>query len=120
MDVEPFEFAADTTKQILTLCAAILTLTVTFAKDRLVADGNRFPISLCLSWVFFLISILAGIWTMGALTGELNSKRHETPNIFGSNVVLPSAIQWLTFALGIILTVLAGWSAVRQRRTPSS
>ncbi len=58
-----FDFAQESTKQILTMSTAILTLTITFQKDIVgaAATGNRW--ALTSAWICFLFSILCGLST---------------------------------------------------------
>jgi hypothetical protein len=105
-----FDFAGETTKQLITLSTGIVTITLTFAKDILKVEQSANKIVLMLSWVFFLISIIFGVWTLMALTGELEqigSKKH-IPTIRGKNVTVPSALQILFFVIGIGLAVAYG------------
>jgi hypothetical protein len=114
---QAFEFARDTTKQLITLATGIIALTVTFSKE---VFGTPCPFQLLLlvaSWVFFLFSVVMGMWTLLALTGSLEPVRKlmvetdvatEEPSIRGSNVTIPSIVQILTFLIGLLLTVLFG------------
>src|SRR5215468_10416340 len=77
-DRKAFDFAADATKQILTLSTGILALTITFAKDILGAPGHWSRL-LGWSWILYLISILCGVWTLLALTGSFSSSGQRTP-----------------------------------------
>ena len=75
-----FEFAKDSTKQLITLSTGIVALTITFAKDILggVPAGPRRL--LFAAWVVYLISIICGRWTLLALTGSLEPKKNgDTP-----------------------------------------
>jgi len=74
-----FDFASDSTKQLITLSTAILALTITFNKDVLhnVSAGTR--IILTCAWFVYLLSICLGISTLLALTGTLDPiKRRST------------------------------------------
>ena len=67
-----FDFAADSTKQLITLSTAILTLTITFGKDVLQKVDSGTKQNLTYSWVVYLVSIFFGILTLLALTGTLD------------------------------------------------
>jgi ketosteroid isomerase-like protein len=67
-----FDFAADSTKQLITLSTAILTLTITFGKDVLQKVDSGTKQNLTYSWVVYLLSIFFGILTLLALTGTLD------------------------------------------------
>ncbi|HEY9007886.1 MAG TPA: hypothetical protein VIM75_17220 [Ohtaekwangia sp.] len=121
-----FDFAADLTKQLITLSTAIITLTVTFSKDIIgkIDSSNRYL--LLLSWVFFIISILLGLLTLMALTGNLDpiekneeqadgSKKKVKPSpiltITTSNVTGTGQWQVWTFLIAISITCWYGYEA---------
>lgn len=113
MDISAFEFAAGTSKEIIAFSTAALVATATFAKDTFLSRRTSIPVALGLSWIFYLLSILGGVWTLGALTGEL-SEDVTDPSIFSSGVVLPAVMMFIAFVFGAFATALAGWQAVRQ------
>lgn len=108
-----FDFAADLTKQLITIAAAILTFTVTFIKDGAEVDGWQKAI-LILSWITLILSIGCGIMTLMALTGNLDPKAdtngNKTPilEITSKNVTGSSKQQILLFLAGIIFTAISG------------
>jgi hypothetical protein len=110
--IHGFKFASDTVKQILTLSTAILTLTVTFAKDYLMQKSRKVPWPLATSWICFLISVVGGVWALMALTGELGKDELASPTIWGANVIIPACVQCLSFLFGLVFTVWAGWCSV--------
>ena len=112
MDTTSFDFAADACKQILTFSTSILALTVTFAKDTLLKNRQSVPWSLRVSWVLYLLSIFGGIWTLLALTGELARRGGDIPSIWRPNVVTPALVLVVSFFVGLVFTVIAGWHAV--------
>lgn len=80
-----FDFAADITKQLITLSTAIITLTVTFSKD-IVGVGDTLPkILLVWTWGIFILSIFFGILTLMALTGTLQPLSKEKKEIKDEN-----------------------------------
>jgi hypothetical protein len=109
-----FDFANDTTKQLLTLSTAVLTLTITFLKD--VLGGSATTVQkwlLAASWGLFLVSIAAGLVTMMALTGELEPKSGSVdPSIRARTVVIASGTQVITFFVGTLLILAFGVAAV--------
>lgn len=127
-----FDFSADLTKQIITLSTGIFTLTVTFSKDIIgsVESSNRYL--LLISWILFIISILFGISTLMALTGNLDpmTKNNEDdkesenkPKIYtitSSNVTSTAKLQVLTFIAALILTCWYGFSALSGNETIKS
>lgn len=104
-----FASAADSTKQIITLSTGLLALEITFAKYLLAAGGPRGRWLLSSSWVLLLLSVVAGVWTLLALTGSLSSGRVVTSRtIMGTNVRVPAALQVVLFVLGLGFTVAFG------------
>jgi hypothetical protein len=111
-----FDFACDSTKQLIALATGIVALTVSFSKDILggVEVGPRSL--LIAAWIVYLISIVGGVWTLFALTGSLEPVRslEKLPDasIRGKNVTLPSIIQIGTFLIATLLVVIFGiWTA---------
>lgn len=106
--------AAASIKEVMTFSTAILSLTVTFAGDKLVGTNIKIPRSLLGSWCLYLLSIAAGIWTLNALTGEL--ALNTTPSVYGSNVSIPAGVTYAGFLLGLLGTVAAGYQALLAKR----
>jgi len=110
--MKAFEFAQESTKQLLGLASAIIALTITFAKDF---GGSAHPearVYALISWGAFLASVLFGLWTLLALTGTLEPKQNGPPvSIRGKNITIPSVLQILTFFVGLLLTVVYGVKA---------
>lgn len=106
-----FASATDTSKQLITLATGVLALEITFAKDvvlKLDATAKRL---IGVSWIFLLLSVVAGVWTLLALTGSLGQGTDLTPKaISGSNVRIPAILQILLFLGGLLLTV---WFGIR-------
>ena len=105
-----FDFACETTKQLITLSTGIITVTITFSKDILAMGKGGHNIILMASWILFLLSIILGVWTLMALTGELEpvGKEVKKPSIRGKNVTFPSTLQILFFLMAIGLAVAYG------------
>ena len=104
-----FASASDTSKQLITLATALLALEITFGKDLI---GRFDAVSkglVAASWVLLLLSVVAGIWTLLALTGTLGSGAKLTSeSIFGWNVRIPAMAQILFFLGGLGFTVWFG------------
>jgi hypothetical protein len=106
-----FGNASDTSKQLITLATGVLALEITFAKDIIGALDSFARHLIGLSWVLLLLSVIAGVWTLLALTGSLAKESALTPDsIFGRNVRIPAMLQVLLFLGGLILTV---WFGIR-------
>jgi hypothetical protein len=104
-----FDFAQETTKQLLTLSTAVIALTIAFTKDIVQGGSVTSKVLLAVSWVFLLVSAVRGIMTLMALTGSLGSADEQTrPSIRSSNITPPAMVQALTFLFGLVLTIVAG------------
>jgi hypothetical protein len=104
-----FDFAADSTKQLIGLSTGIVALTITFAKDILGGLGPWLRVTLAIAWLIYLLSILFGSWALLALTGTLEPKGKEDKkpaSIRGPNVTIPSFLQILTFLLSTLLIII--------------
>jgi hypothetical protein len=117
-----FDFAQETSKQLITLATAIIGLTITFAKD-FVGRVHGVPRTLAVtSWTLFLISIGLGLLTLMALTGSLEENgsktRHTVPSIRGKNITVPAMAQVVLFFLGLVTAVLFGVFAAQQATPP--
>jgi len=129
-----FDFAADTTKQLITLATGIITLTITFSKDIIGASELSNSSLIFWSWGLFIFSIICGIWTLMALTGNLQPMKKKTNekekteneeveeiiteeceiNINTNNVKIPSVVQILSFIIALIFTVLFGVNSIKN------
>jgi hypothetical protein len=118
-----FDFAADLTKQLITLSTSIVTLTLLFSKDLM--DPKWMPVAI---WTLFLLSTVCGLWTLMSLTGTLapipkarplaNPNQSTSSHVsgdaavgspsleIGENVRRPSTFQIITFGLAILLTIV--------------
>lgn len=100
-----FDTAQDSSKQLLTVAAGIVVLTITFFEDF----GKHAPLSakvlLAAAWVAYSISILCGIFTLQTLAGNLEN---EKLSIYELNTKIFSIAQIATFVIALILTVVAG------------
>lgn len=104
-----FDFSADLTKQLITLATGIIALTITFSKDFLLRPNAAPRWIACLAWCFFLVSIAAGILALSALTGNLDAKDKTKPlTIYAPNVLVFSLSQFVTFGIGLLLTIVFG------------
>lgn len=104
-----FASASDTSKQLITLATALLALEITFGKDLIGEFDTVSKGLVAASWVLLLLSVVAGIWTLMALTGSLGGGAKPTAkSIFGRNVQFPAAAQIGLFLLGLVFTVCFG------------
>ncbi len=106
---KPFEIAIDVSKQILTLAAAVITLTITFSKDILGSATMDERHLLAVAWLFFFISILGGAWFLYAANGSVSAIIGGTSSsIYDSNTAIPMGVQQVSFVIGLLLTGIFG------------
>jgi hypothetical protein len=104
-----FDFASDLAKQLITLATGILALTITFAKDiLLLEEGSRWLV--LVAWSFYLLSVVAGVWALAGLTGELQPKQDlgRGPSIRERNVTRPAQVQVVLFLVATLFIVIYG------------
>jgi uncharacterized 2Fe-2S/4Fe-4S cluster protein (DUF4445 family) len=104
-----YELANEWAKQLIALSTGVIALTVTFLEGRL-SRYTRRVWALKLTWAFHLISIMAGVMAMGALTGELApiDPRLPIPETIRPMARLIAVIQFLSFLLGTLTMVAFG------------
>jgi len=104
-----FDFAADLTKQLITLSTGIVTITLLLSKDLTAPRWLAVA-----AWTFYLLSTVFGLWALMALTGTLaplkknparpaNAEHQEFE--IGRNVRIPSTLQVLIFGIATLLTL---------------
>lgn len=107
-----FDFCADATKQLLTVATAVVTLTITFAKDFVVNVRPSAKIWAYLAWGGYLASIVCGVITLYALTAELEpTAPMHRPASIRKGASGWSFLQQLFFVVALILTVVFGVTA---------
>ncbi|GAT63506.1 hypothetical protein [Paludibacter jiangxiensis] len=128
-----FDFAADVTKQLITLSTAIITITITFSKD-IISNFENNPAKdyLLWAWILFIATVFFGIWTLLALTGSLqplkkvakNTQNETVSNteksreidcsINAGNVRIPSIMQIICFMVALSFTIVFGFSSLQN------
>ena len=106
-----FEFAADLSKQLITIATALLALSITFAKDLVKRLGERGQGYLVASWLALLISVLFGVVHLATLTGSLVAL-DGAPPAFGSSIRASAMVQEVAFLLGMVMLVVYGRKAL--------
>lgn len=102
-----FDFASETTKQLLTLSTAIVVLPITFSKDVIGSATDVMEAILLFSWVALLFSVLCGLWTLMALTGAIGQKdQAKDISIYDRNIANPAFLQVISFFFGLLLTIV--------------
>ena len=126
-----YDFAADLSKQMITLSTAIITLCVAFT-DKLFTSESAVANSKWLMWSLgvFILSIAVGIFNLMGLTGQLGSIKEDSEKkpeqttgesesqntnnngkntditIYSKTNRITSIIQVLTFVVGLILALV--------------
>lgn len=104
-----FDFAQETTKQVITLSTGIIALSVTLLKDVFAESASAFQGALLVAaWVAYLISIIAGIATLQSLTGNLERTTSGTPSVYSTGIRIVSGVQLVLFLIGTALMVWFG------------
>lgn len=123
-----FGFASDTVKQLITLSIAVITVTTTFAKDVLGISSSNHKIILIAAWIYYLLSVFFGIWTLMALTGTLEPQNNINSNINfpinklstrGFNIQFPFLLQMSYFIVGTCLIIVLGVVSISPSSLPS-
>lgn len=104
-----FEFARDSTQQLITLATGIIALAITFSSDVVENPSSTAKLLAGLSWGALLLSVFFGLWCLLALTGTLAD---GGTSIRSRNITIPSILQILTFVGGLVLTVVFGVLAI--------
>jgi hypothetical protein len=110
-----FASASDNCKQMITLSTGLLGIEITFTKEYFALLSGWGKIIVGISWVFMLFSVVAGVWTLLALTGCVSASTPPRPGtIFDSNVKNPAIVQVVCFLVGLACTVAFGiWYLAR-------
>lgn len=109
-----FDFAQETTKQLLTLATAIFALTLTFIKDVASGEEGKEALGwLHWGWGLYIASIAFGVLTLMMLAGNLE-KPHggQRPSIYGANIVVVAILQVIAFGVALVLTAVFGIKAI--------
>jgi type IV secretory pathway VirB2 component (pilin) len=114
-----FDFAADSSKQMIALATGVTAVTISFAKDLvgnitdathvlgIISIGAR--TALGWSWIGYLASVIFGLFTMLSLTGQLKKAQ---PNAYAAQVVIPAIIQCVVFVAATVLVLAVGLAAL--------
>jgi hypothetical protein len=116
-----FESCSKVSTELVTVATAIITVTITFAKDIFKNAVTKFRWMLVTSWGFYLLSMIAGMATLLAVTAVLEPQKptpNYVPSIWHHNIRLFAAAQVITFGLATLLTIIYG--AISLFRKPAS
>jgi hypothetical protein len=119
--LEAYKSANDLTIQLITLATAILVLSITFMRD--VVKSNSPTWALKGAWIILLLSVCFGVWTMMAITANIfeviiGPEIYKTSR-YGSNIIIPSALQIISFVAGIILLIVYGVHTTKPKKKKS-
>ncbi|MGA9587509.1 MAG: hypothetical protein WBQ95_19420 [Terracidiphilus sp.] len=109
-----FDFAADATKQLITVATGVVTATVIFSKD-FNSYGRNWALA---AWIGFSVSVLFGLSALFSMSGQL--AKSKTPDIYAkkSGIRKLSGGQIVTFLIGMGLMVVFGFKALRTGTPP--
>ena len=113
--LKAFDFAESATKQLITLATGFIALTITFYEKFGGSDASVCFTGMIVSWIALGVSVLFGVWTLLALTGNLGDGKiaDNDRTIYTSNVRLPSIIQIIAFVVGLAAAIYHGILLVR-------
>lgn len=79
--LKAFEYTAESIKQLITIAAAIIAFTVTFATDFVsgVEGGAKWVAAG--SWVLLLVSVCSGVLALQSLAGQLDQTESTDPTV---------------------------------------
>jgi hypothetical protein len=103
---DEFSFAKESITQIIALSSAILALSLTFSKDWVGQTTPDQKLLLEAAWIAFLVAILAGLWSLSAITGLVHSKRYSTTH---GALRVPWIVEILAFLIGLGLFIWFGF-----------
>lgn len=112
------EFAANFSRDLVTLAAGVLALNMTFAREFLGDARLRLRLTLASSWLLYIVSIGAGIWANMALTGSLVGSDEVTA--VADSVMFPSQLQVLTFGVATLIFAALGLFGLIRPPRPGS
>jgi hypothetical protein len=116
---QSFDFASDSTKQLITIATGVVTATVLFSKDL---DSLSRWLALA-AWIVLTISVLSGVAALLNMSGNLNNAadgEYPVPSVNAYGIKFFSRAQIAFFGLGIILVFIFGFFAVRARPAPDN
>lgn len=127
MDVsilEGYKSVTELSQQLVTLATGILALSITFIKELLKGETRRAHTLLKLSWLAFLLSITAGVWTKMTVTGmifavALSGVTDEIKAGPYGTTVLPALLQITLFLVGGALIIGYGVKNLNALTPPS-
>lgn len=112
---QTFDFAADATKQLITVATGVVAATAIFSKNL---DNTARYVALA-SWTVLMISVIFGLLALFFMTGNLNNAtRHGVAPTLSKTIQHSSLLQLGNFLLGIILVMWFGFLAAGAKSPP--
>src|SRR6266545_6662803 len=113
---QAIDFAADATKQLITVAAGVITATVIFSKD-LNSSARYWALG---AWATLTLSVLGGLAVLFIITGKLKKQAmaNGTKAEIDRQVSDASLFQWSTFLAGMVLMMIFGFVAAGVKETP--
>jgi len=109
--LKAFDFAQDTTKQLLTLATGTVALTITFLKDLAKGAPDWAVWTLSAAWFVFLVSVVFGVATLMALTGSVVDRHRD---VYDQGILRWARLQILSFLVAVVLTIVFGVAAAHH------
>ena len=107
-NTKAFDLAQDSTKQVLTLSTAVVTITIAFLKDIAKDAPSGARLALFIAWGLFGVAILAGVATMLNLTGRVADAEDSADGINARGIRFFAILQQAAFAAAVLATVVFG------------
>jgi hypothetical protein len=101
-----FDLAQDASKQVLTISAGIVVVTITFFDDFGAHSPHIAKILMAVAWGIYLISMISGIFFLFTLAGNLQGGTNL--DIYHSNSKTLSLMQVIAFLAAVLITIIAG------------
>jgi len=112
------DLANNLAEGLITLAIGILTITITFIKDIFKGDIKKYKRTIAASWILLFLSIMAGIWSMMALSGSLINvdKLPRIDEHMFDSARVPAGFQVLLFLAGVFLVIRYGVIGVNNSK----
>lgn len=104
-----FTFANSSVTQVITLSAGILGLSVTFITSKTSSMSYSGSWLLKGSWIAFLVSLIAGVVSLSAITGLVNRKASSSNSGW---LRVPWIIELVAFLVGLGMFAIFGFNNV--------
>jgi len=114
------ELYVDSAKQIITLSTTIIAFVAGFAGNLITSLKGLFAVLAIISWICLLLAVGSGLLVISAIVGMIdpgaprqnqlmtlnNLDKRPLVSVYNPTVRALSCLQWLTFIIGLTLTVV--------------